>query len=87
MRRGWINRSRCRHSAGHLALANTGNQRLATEGLSTPTDFIASPLHCVVRPALRVIDAHRDDFGERHSPQNQKQQTDHMGHPRPAKRD
>jgi hypothetical protein len=29
--------------------ANASNQRLATKGLSTPTDFIASPLHCLVR--------------------------------------
>jgi hypothetical protein len=31
------------------SLPNGCNQRLATRGLSTPTDFIASPLHCVVR--------------------------------------
>jgi hypothetical protein len=28
---------------------NTGDQRLATKGLSTPPDFIASPLHRFVR--------------------------------------
>ena len=27
---------------------NDRNQRLATEGLSTPPEFIASPLHCLV---------------------------------------
>ncbi len=31
---------------------NDGNQRLATKGLFTPTDFIASPLH---RSVLRAI--------------------------------
>jgi hypothetical protein len=29
---------------------NGGDQRLATRGLSTPPDFIASPLHCFVIP-------------------------------------
>ena len=28
--------------------ANGGDQRLATKGLSTPPDFIASPLHRLV---------------------------------------
>ena len=43
--------------SGHLDLVasleawNGCNQRLATKGLSTPPDFIASPLHCVVRAA------------------------------------
>ena len=29
--------------------ANACDQRLATNGLSTPPDFFASPLHCLVR--------------------------------------
>ena len=37
---------------GHASeRANVGNQRLATAGLATPLDSIASPLHCVVRTA------------------------------------
>jgi hypothetical protein len=35
------------HSGGW---ANAGVERLATKGLSTPTDFIVSPLHRFVRP-------------------------------------
>jgi hypothetical protein len=31
---------------------NAKDQRLATKGLSTPPDFIASPLHRLVRIAL-----------------------------------
>jgi hypothetical protein len=38
-----------KHAMGH----NASNQRLATKGLSTPSDFIASPLHCFVRPGTR----------------------------------
>jgi hypothetical protein len=34
---------------GHIELANIRDQRLATKGLSKPTDFIASPLHRFVR--------------------------------------
>jgi hypothetical protein len=44
---------------GHIELANTGNQRLATKGLSMPTDFIASPLHCLVRAAAATPVAYR----------------------------
>ncbi|MFM7117480.1 MAG: hypothetical protein ACKO0N_12675, partial [Planctomycetota bacterium] len=32
-----------------FSLTNGGDQRLATKGLSTPPDFIASPLHRFVR--------------------------------------
>jgi hypothetical protein len=35
---------------------NGGDQRLATKGLSTPPGFIASPLHCFVRPFFRIQD-------------------------------
>jgi hypothetical protein len=34
------------------SMPNGGNQRLATDGLSTPPDFIASPLHRLVRLSL-----------------------------------
>jgi hypothetical protein len=35
--------------ADEVFTSNVGDQRLATSGLSTPPDSIASPLHCVVR--------------------------------------
>jgi len=38
---------------------NDGNQRLATLGLSTPPDFIASPLHRVVRRETSTLPAAR----------------------------
>jgi hypothetical protein len=44
MRRGFMVR--------YVRTPNAGNQRLATKGLSTPPDFIASPLHRVVRSGL-----------------------------------
>jgi hypothetical protein len=37
-----------------MTLLNDGDQRLATKGLSTPPDFIASPLHRLVRRPHRA---------------------------------
>ena len=45
----WIRRRSVR--IGSHSPANDRDQRLATKGLSTPPDFIASPLHRLVRPS------------------------------------
>jgi len=45
---------RCRTNLKRRQAHNAGDQRLATKGLFTPTDFIASPLHRLVSPLSRV---------------------------------
>ena len=72
---GWPNRSTRRpQDRGHhrrklskwslITSANDCDQRLATKGLSTPPDFIASPLHRVVLPRDSF---RRDRHSQRHS--------------------
>ena len=43
---------------------NDGDQRLATKGLSTPPDFIASPLHRLVLPdSTRLLPSAAESIG------------------------
>ena len=51
--------------------ANDGNQRLATMGLSTPLDLIASPLHCFVRLRFFQVDAIAVTTGRGNNEENQ----------------
>jgi hypothetical protein len=56
---------------------NARDQRLATKGLSTPPDFIASPLHFLVLPFARTelpnaeSAAHNDAYEPRDNPDGQ----------------